>query len=141
MGDSVGPAGADLLDRVPAQGVRERERAVVEVLADQPLADVMMWVPAGVGCGVDDAWPHRDGHLRLWHLPHAARFRVRTGKRPVAGGLPRRGLRRRTAHNTPVHLIRSLQHPRSVDPHTATPDTGVTVEAARDIATYLCAIG
>jgi cytochrome c2 len=30
-----------------------------------------------------------------------------------------------------------IRHPRNISPHTAMPDTGVTVTDARDIAAYL----
>jgi cytochrome c len=39
--------------------------------------------------------------------------------------------------NTPDNLMRWIQHPRQVDPHTAMPEMGVTDQDSRDIAAYL----
>ena len=39
--------------------------------------------------------------------------------------------------NTPENMIKWIRHPRSVDPQTAMPDTGVTESDGRDIAAYL----
>jgi cytochrome c2 len=39
--------------------------------------------------------------------------------------------------NTPENLIRWIRFPRSVDEHTAMPETGVTERDGRDIAAYL----
>jgi cytochrome c len=39
--------------------------------------------------------------------------------------------------NSPDNLIRWIQHPRQVDPHTAMPELGVTEGEARDLAAYL----
>lgn len=39
--------------------------------------------------------------------------------------------------NTPANLIRWIQHPRQVEPHTAMPEMGVTDQDSRDIAAYL----
>lgn len=45
----------------------------------------------------------------------------------IAGELP----------NTPQNLMRWIQHPRQVEPHTAMPEMGVTEQDSRDIAAYL----
>jgi cytochrome c len=45
----------------------------------------------------------------------------------IAGELP----------NTPNNLMRWIQHPRQVEPHTAMPEMGVTEQDSRDIAAYL----
>ncbi len=45
----------------------------------------------------------------------------------IAGELP----------NTPDNLMRWIQHPRQVEPHTAMPEMGVTEQDSRDIAAYL----
>jgi cytochrome c len=45
----------------------------------------------------------------------------------IAGKLP----------NSPENITRWIQHPRSIDPHTAMPEMGVTDEDSRDIAAYL----
>jgi cytochrome c len=45
----------------------------------------------------------------------------------IAGELP----------NTPQNLMRWIQHPRQVEPHTVMPEMGVTDEDSRDIAAYL----
>jgi cytochrome c len=45
----------------------------------------------------------------------------------IAGELP----------NTPENITHWIQHPRSVEPHTAMPEMGVTDEDSRDIAAYL----
>ncbi len=45
----------------------------------------------------------------------------------IAGELP----------NTPENLMRWLQHPRQVEPHTLMPEMGVTEQDSRDIAAYL----
>jgi cytochrome c1 len=39
--------------------------------------------------------------------------------------------------NTPENRMRWIRQPRSVDPQTAMPDTGVTEADSRDIAAYL----
>ena len=45
----------------------------------------------------------------------------------IAGELP----------NTPENLMRWIQHPRQVEPHTVMPEMGVTEQDGRDIAAYL----
>jgi cytochrome c len=45
----------------------------------------------------------------------------------IAGQLP----------NTPDNLMRWIQHPRQVEPHTVMPEMGVTEQDSRDIAAYL----
>jgi len=45
----------------------------------------------------------------------------------IAGELP----------NTPSNLMLWIQHPHSVEPHTAMPEMGVTPQDSRDIAAYL----
>jgi cytochrome c2 len=45
----------------------------------------------------------------------------------IAGELP----------NTPGNLMRWIEHPRQVEPHTAMPEMGVTQQDSRDIAAYL----
>src|SRR4051794_15029360 len=45
----------------------------------------------------------------------------------IAGELP----------NTPDNLMRWIEHPRQVEPHTAMPEMGVTEQDSRDIAAYL----
>ena len=45
----------------------------------------------------------------------------------IAGELP----------NTPDNLMRWIQHPHQVEPHTAMPEMGVTEQDSRDIAAYL----
>jgi cytochrome c2 len=45
----------------------------------------------------------------------------------IAGELP----------NTPDNLMRWIEHPRQVEPHTAMPEMGVTEQDGRDIAAYL----
>lgn len=45
----------------------------------------------------------------------------------IAGELP----------NTPENLMRWIQHPRQVEPHTVMPEMGVTEQDSRDIAAYL----
>ena len=47
----------------------------------------------------------------------------------IAGELP----------NTPQNLMRWIQHPRQVEPHTVMPEMGVTEQDSRDIAAYLYA--
>ena len=39
--------------------------------------------------------------------------------------------------NTPENMIKWIREPRSVDPQTAIPETGVTLADGRDIAEYL----
>jgi cytochrome c2 len=48
----------------------------------------------------------------------------------IAGELP----------NTPANLMRWIQHPRRVEPHTVMPEMGVTEQDSRDIAAYLYAL-
>lgn len=45
----------------------------------------------------------------------------------IAGELP----------NTPENLMRWIQHPRQVEPHTVMPEMGVTEQDSRDIVAYL----
>ena len=45
----------------------------------------------------------------------------------IAGELP----------NTAANLMRWIQHPHSVEPHTLMPEMGVTEQDSRDIAAYL----
>lgn len=45
----------------------------------------------------------------------------------IAGELP----------NTPENIMRWIQHPRQVEPHTVMPEMGVTEQDSRDIAAYL----
>jgi cytochrome c2 len=45
----------------------------------------------------------------------------------IAGELP----------NSPDNLVRWLQHPKAVEPHTAMPDLGLSTDQAQDIAAYL----
>ncbi len=45
----------------------------------------------------------------------------------IAGELP----------NTPANLMRWIQHPRQVEPHTVMPEMGVTEQDSRDIVGYL----
>jgi len=45
----------------------------------------------------------------------------------IAGELP----------NTPANLMRWIQHPRQVEPHTVMPEMGVTEQDSRDIVAYL----
>jgi len=45
----------------------------------------------------------------------------------IAGELP----------NTPQNLMRWIQHPRQVEPHTVMPEMGVTEQDSRDIVAYL----
>jgi putative membrane protein len=199
-----------------------RGRAIgVDALADQQLAGVIMWVPAGVlltliALGFFMAWLGEADRRRNGISPSAARGARTPGPPPrrtrrpspslnaarlvltivaagalVAGcdamridediardvggdwrrgrtamttygcgtchtvpgvpgarglvGPPLDGFRDRVyvagrLTNTPEHLIRWLQHPREIDPHTAMPDTGVTADAARDIVAYLYAL-
>jgi cytochrome c len=39
--------------------------------------------------------------------------------------------------NTPQNLMRWIQHPHAVEPHTAMPEMNVTEQDSRDIAAYL----
>jgi cytochrome c len=39
--------------------------------------------------------------------------------------------------NTPANMMRWIQHPREVEPHTAMPEMSVTEDDSRDIAAYL----
>jgi cytochrome c2 len=45
----------------------------------------------------------------------------------IAGELP----------NTPENLVRWLENPKAVEPHTAMPDLGLTEDQAYDVAAYL----
>ena len=42
-----------------------------------------------------------------------------------------------TLTNTPHNLMRWIQDPQQIRPHTAMPNLGVSLEDARDIAAYL----
>lgn len=39
--------------------------------------------------------------------------------------------------NTPANLMRWIEHPHAIEPHTVMPEMGVTDQDARDIAAYL----
>jgi cytochrome c len=45
----------------------------------------------------------------------------------IAGELP----------NTPANLVRWIENPKAVEPHTAMPDLGLTEDQAYDVAAYL----
>jgi cytochrome c len=49
----------------------------------------------------------------------------------IAGELP----------NTAANLMRWIQHPRAVEPHTAMPEMNVSEQDSRDIAAYLYTLG
>lgn len=55
---------------------------------------------------------------------------------PLAGIAMRTYLAGRL-ENTPENLVRWVQHPRAVDPHTAMPELGVGDADARDLAAFL----
>jgi cytochrome c2 len=42
-----------------------------------------------------------------------------------------------TAPNTPANLVRWLQNPQSIEPHTAMPNLGLDEQQARSVAAYL----
>ncbi len=42
--------------------------------------------------------------------------------------------------NTPDNMVRWIRYPRTIKPHTAMPDTGVTEVDGRDMAAYLYAL-
>jgi cytochrome c len=56
---------------------------------------------------------------------------------PPLIGISQRSYLAGMLENTPENLIRWIQHPRQVNPHTAMPEQGVTNQDARDIAAYL----
>lgn len=65
---------------------------------------------------------------------------VLTATATVGPPLSRIGVRSYLAgriDNTPDNMIRWIRQPRSVDPETAMPETGVTEADGRDIAAYL----
>jgi cytochrome c1 len=75
------------------------------------------------GCGACHIVPGIPGARGLVGPP-LLYFSQRT---TVAGELP----------NTPENLARWIQHPKSVEPKTAMPDLGLSIEQANDIAAYL----
>lgn len=75
------------------------------------------------GCGACHIVPGIQGARGLVGPP-LLYFSQRT---MVAGELP----------NTPENLARWIQHPKSVEPKTAMPDLGLSIEQANDIAAYL----
>jgi len=56
---------------------------------------------------------------------------------PPLGGVTRRMYLAGAINNTEENLLRWIQDPRSIEPHTIMPDTGVTDADARDIVAYL----
>jgi cytochrome c len=56
---------------------------------------------------------------------------------PPLDGISRRVFIAGELPNTPENITRWIQHPRSVEPHTAMPEMGVTDSDSRDIAAYL----
>lgn len=78
---------------------------------------------AGYGCGACHMIPGVQGARGLVGPPL-----FYLGQRTmIAGMLP----------NSPANLAHWIQHPRSVNPHTAMPDLGLTSDQAYDIAAYL----
>jgi len=168
----------------------------VDALADQQLAGLLMWIPAGVifivlGLALFAAWMgEAERRVRLGATDAASRLlpllvlviamtatacsdKVEKEAAAMTGGSVSRG---RTAigkygcaachtipgidnavatvgppltqiarrqylggHllNTPVNMMKWLQHPQQVDPKNAMPEMGVTDQDARDIAAYL----
>lgn len=78
---------------------------------------------AGYGCGACHVIPG----------VHAARGMVgppliyMSQRTMIAGELP----------NTPENLVRWIENPKAVEPHTAMPDLGLTEDQAYDVAAYL----
>ena len=56
---------------------------------------------------------------------------------PDLTGLVRRVYVAGVIPNTPDNLVRFIVNPRSVDPMSAMPQTGITPDQARDVAAYL----
>jgi cytochrome c2 len=56
---------------------------------------------------------------------------------PPLGGVASRVYLAGALPNTPENMIRWIQTPQEVDPHTAMPDLGVPEPGARDMASYL----
>jgi cytochrome c1 len=75
------------------------------------------------GCGACHIVPGIQGARGLVGPP-LLYFSQRT---MIAGELP----------NTPDNLAHWIQHPRSVEPKTAMPELGLSIEQANDIAAYL----
>lgn len=75
------------------------------------------------GCGACHVVPGVDGARGLVGPP-LLYFSQRT---MVAGELP----------NTPENLAHWIQHPRQVEPKTAMPDLGLSLDQANDIVAYL----
>lgn len=56
---------------------------------------------------------------------------------PPLGGFARRTFIAGELPNTPENLVRWIQHPHRIEPHTAMPELGLTEKEARDVAAYL----
>ena len=56
---------------------------------------------------------------------------------PPLIGISKRSYLAGMLENTPENLMRWIQHPRQVNPHTAMPEQNVTDQDARDMAAYL----
>jgi cytochrome c2 len=56
---------------------------------------------------------------------------------PPLSGIAQRVYIAGVISNTPDHMVQWIMSPRSVDPRTAMPEMGVTLQDARDIAGYL----
>jgi mono/diheme cytochrome c family protein len=59
---------------------------------------------------------------------------------PPLGGIGARTIIAGVLPNTPDNMVRWLRAPRSVNPHSAMPDLGVTEQDARDIAAHLATL-
>jgi cytochrome c len=56
---------------------------------------------------------------------------------PTLNGMADRSYLAGELSNTPANMMRWIQHPREVEPHTIMPEMNVTEDDARDIAAYL----
>lgn len=78
---------------------------------------------AGYGCGACHT------------IPGVAQATAKVG--PPLAGVGARAIIGGELSNTPTNMVQWIRAPRSIDPHTAMPNMGVTDKDARDIAAYL----
>jgi cytochrome c len=103
----IGSYGAPPDARVPVGGSAQRGQAVI----------------AAYHCGACHAIPGVRGAEGVVAAP-LTRFALRSY---IGGELP----------NTPENLVRWIENPRAVEPHTAMPAVGLSASEARDVAAYL----
>ncbi|MFT0624092.1 c-type cytochrome [Ectopseudomonas guguanensis] len=78
---------------------------------------------------------HAYGCGSCHRIPHVPGANGRVG--PSLEQIARRGYIAGLLPNYEEQMVRWLQRPQAVDPHTAMPDVGLSADEARDIAAFL----